>query len=321
MSAFLSAEVLTLLILESLLLFFLTLSFGLAMAIARKFDAAATTPLQYALEKRSYLISVIIKFALSIKIVIFLYFIFTLDKLSSVITGAMCAAGVVTASEYGTYLLILKLLDIFLFGFWIILNRLDMRNETSPYTRLKFRFFLFLFPLAAAEFLLFILYLDALDPSAIVSCCGALFSAANVSVIGEILAIPDSYTLSTFYLLFGLILLFATLKRYAALLISVLIFLPTAVIAIINIFSTYVYELPTHRCPFCILQKEYAYTGYLFYLFLFAGTFLLTAQSLALLKLGENPGLRKPGMWLVVLFVLWSGYYPLAYYLKNGVFL
>jgi hypothetical protein len=33
-------------------------------------------------------------------------------------------------------------------------------------------------------------------------------------------------------------------------------------------------ELPTHHCPFCILQKEYGYIGYPLYLLLFAGAIL-----------------------------------------------
>jgi hypothetical protein len=35
--------------------------------------------------------------------------------------------------------------------------------------------------------------------------------------------------------------------------------------------SCYIYELPTHHCPFCILQKEYGYIGYLIYLTLLGG--------------------------------------------------
>ncbi len=321
MNAFLSPEVLTLVILESLLLLFLGLSFFMALSIARFFDADATTARQYRLERQSYLVSVIISFALVIKSAVFLYFIFTLDKLSNVITGAMCAAGVVTATEYGVYLLILKLINLFLFGFWLVLNRLDNRHESYPYTRKKFAFFALLFPLLIVEFILFLLHLGALDPAAIVSCCGVLFSAGNTSVIGQLFAIPDRYTLVLFYLLFAAVLLAGFMRRYHWLLGSVLLFLPVALLAVINIFSTYIYELPTHRCPFCLLQKEYTYTGYLGYLLLFSGTFLLLSQSLAKSLLGEETGFLKTGLWLLGLFIAWATYYPLNYYLTNGVFL
>jgi hypothetical protein len=35
--------------------------------------------------------------------------------------------------------------------------------------------------------------------------------------------------------------------------------------ALISFISLYFYELPTHHCPFCILQREYGYIGYLLY--------------------------------------------------------
>jgi len=44
-----------------------------------------------------------------------------------------------------------------------------------------------------------------------------------------------------------------------------------AVAAIISFICLYIYELPTHHCPFCILQKEYGYVGYVLYLALFGG--------------------------------------------------
>jgi hypothetical protein len=39
----------------------------------------------------------------------------------------------------------------------------------------------------------------------------------------------------------------------------------------LSFISLYFYELPTHRCPFCVLQKEYGYVGYLLYAFLLTG--------------------------------------------------
>lgn len=40
--------------------------------------------------------------------------------------------------------------------------------------------------------------------------------------------------------------------------------------SIISFISVYIYELPTHHCPFCIVMEEYGYIGYLLYLPLFA---------------------------------------------------
>jgi hypothetical protein len=44
-----------------------------------------------------------------------------------------------------------------------------------------------------------------------------------------------------------------------------------AIASLISFISPAVYELPTHHCPFCVLQKEYGYIGYLFYAALLGG--------------------------------------------------
>jgi hypothetical protein len=42
-------------------------------------------------------------------------------------------------------------------------------------------------------------------------------------------------------------------------------------VALVSIISMYVYELPSHRCPFCLLHGEYGYVGYLLYTGLLGG--------------------------------------------------
>ncbi len=36
--------------------------------------------------------------------------------------------------------------------------------------------------------------------------------------------------------------------------------------SLVSFIGVYVYELPTHHCPFCLLQREYGYLGYALYL-------------------------------------------------------
>jgi len=43
------------------------------------------------------------------------------------------------------------------------------------------------------------------------------------------------------------------------------------VAALISFICLFFYELPTHHCPFCILQKEYGYVGYILYIALLGG--------------------------------------------------
>jgi hypothetical protein len=52
--------------------------------------------------------------------------------------------------------------------------------------------------------------------------------------------------------------------------------------SLISFISPAIYELPTHHCPFCVLQKEYSYIGYLFYSTLLGGA--VTGMGAGILK-------------------------------------
>jgi hypothetical protein len=53
-----------------------------------------------------------------------------------------------------------------------------------------------------------------------------------------------------------------------------------AVTSILSFISLYVYELPTHHCPFCLLQREYGYVGYPLYVALLGSTITGTGVGL-----------------------------------------
>ncbi len=108
----LTPDVLAILILDFIFLFFSFIALILSFRIVLRWDITKSTPLQYSLEKESYLVATIIKYIFVLKIPLFLFFIFTLDKLSNVIPGAMCAAGVVNATVHGFYPLILKIINL-----------------------------------------------------------------------------------------------------------------------------------------------------------------------------------------------------------------
>ena len=54
-----------------------------------------------------------------------------------------------------------------------------------------------------------------------------------------------------------------------------------SVASFISFISIYIYELPTHHCPFCILQQEYGYIGYPLFLTLLGGA--LTGMGVGIL--------------------------------------
>ncbi len=88
-------------------------------------------------------------------------------------------------------------------------------------------------------------------------------------------------------------------------------------------FGIYIYELPTHLCPFCMLQDHYYYyVGYLLWGLLILGVFL-TIDAAVMQGFFKQPSksLKRISLLLLSLFVLLCSAYVGIYYLKNGVLL
>jgi len=87
-------------------------------------------------------------------------------------------------------------------------------------------------------------------------------------------------------------------------------------------FSTYVYQLPTHHCPFCLLQKDYYYVGYILYATLYVGTFFGISGAIMSAVLHTK---QKRYFYISILsntaYALIVTAYVVVYYFKNGVFL
>ena len=91
---FLSNEIIILLFSQILIYFLLFISFFISIKILKNWDYKKSNSIQYSLEKKSYLVILIISFALFTKIFIFFYFIYSIDSLTFLVPGAMCAAGI-----------------------------------------------------------------------------------------------------------------------------------------------------------------------------------------------------------------------------------
>ncbi len=313
-------EILTIYLLDILFLGFASIAFYFSMKIALNYDRNQNTTLQYDLEKKSYLASTIIKFILLIKIPMFVFFVFTLDKLSNILVGAMCAAGVVNATEYGVPLLILKMLNLYLFAFWITLNSEDMKTEEQRYFKVKFILFFVAFVFLVTEIIAEIMMFSNIDINSVVDCCGTIFSVTDTTYISEILA-KEKFLTVIFYANFAALSVAYFMKNRIIYGVLSLSFLIIALLSLISFFGTYIYELPTHHCPFCMLQKDYMYIGYLLYIFLFYGTFY--GISLTFLEYDKKELQRRFSfsLWLNLAYVVIISFYPLYYYLSNGVWL
>ena len=306
---------------EGVLWLMMAIAAGVSVHILLRWDFGSTSEEQYALERRAYLVMTILLFVFAIKFLLLPFFVFGIDRLSDLVPGAMCAAGVISANGYGLPLLFLKLLILFLLLFWMALNHYDLEAKAYPWFRFKSWLFLGIFLLVSLELWMDWAYFTHIDIHRPVSCCSALFGqleGANPLPFG--LDIPKLLLL--FYLLYALIVVASLTRQTFLSLLGYGLFVFVAYYAVVYFFGTYVYELPTHKCPFCMLQKEYGYVGYLIWGSLFGGVFLGLVAGLLHLLIGvETSRLARTALVLVSFFVLLCSLYVGVYYLRNGVLL
>ncbi|WP_455757832.1 hypothetical protein [Sulfurimonas sp.] len=262
---FLSPEVSIELFLELLLLLVLSFTLLHSLYILKNYKAGETTTLQYSLEKKSYLVSVVISVSFSIKILLLIFFVYLLDELSFIIPGAMCGAGVISSNEYGEPLLFLKLVILLLSSLWLVLNKKDLLEPTSPYFKKKMFYFIAIYILFFLEFILSLKFFILIDTQSLVLCCASIYTE-------DLSSNPLPFNMSKlqliflFYTLYCMLMLSAYKKQKVLLLFLSFVFVYLSYYAIVYFFSAYIYELPTHKCPFCMLQMEYNYIGYFIYI-------------------------------------------------------
>ena len=318
----LSTDVLVYLLSETVLGILLLIAFGVSVKILLHWDFQAFTPEQFKLEQQSYLVNTITLFIFVMKFGLLLYFAYTIDALSILVPGAMCAAGVITANGYGQPLLVLKLGILFLLILWFYLNHHDLQTKNYQWFKEKSALFVIIFLFIMLELWLDFAYFTHIDTHQPVSCCSALFGqleGANPLPFG--LNIPMLLVL--FYLLFLLTILTLWSGQTLLYILSNLLFVYVAYYAMVYFFGTYIYQLPTHKCPFCMLQKEYYYIGYLLWFSLFVGSFIGINGAIISLWLGKvpSPKIQRWVMGLLGLFVAVASLYVLIYYGRNGVWL
>ncbi len=245
--------------------------------IIRHWDINSGSERQLVLERRTYLISTIVSYALGFQLLSLFLFIYTADTISPLFVGAMCAAGSLNVNGFGYPALILKILCFLLSGLWLVVNVTDNRAHNYPLIRTKYWLLLFIAPFLIAETIAEGGYLLALKPNIITSCCGTLFTADADTVVSDLLILPRALSETAYFLSAPITIglgFYVLLKAKGAYLFSIasLIHFFISIIALISFISIYFYELPTHHCPFCILQADYAYVGYGLYLALLVGT-------------------------------------------------
>ena len=246
-----------------------------AVQILRHWDIESGDELQLVLERKTYLISTLLTYVFGLQLLSLFLYVFTADTLCPLFVGAMCAAGTLNVNGFGYPTLVLKIFNFLLAGLWLILNYADNQGYDYPLIKKKYLLLAFVAPFIILETILESAYFLDLHADVITSCCGSLFSSERVTGLGsEIASLPAKPMIWVFYISMFITLAsggyfyFRRKGGYVYSALSVLMFV-ISLVSIVSFISLYIYELPTHHCPFCIIMQEYHYIGYLLYILLF----------------------------------------------------
>ena len=244
--------------------------------ILKRWDIRSGSELQLVLERRTYLISTLMTYAFAFQLVSLFLFVLTAENLHSLFVGAMCAAGTLNVNAYGYPAILLKAANFLLVGVWLIINHVDNKAYDYPLLKRKYMLLLILAPFIIAETVVQANYFLRLSPDIITSCCGSLFSAGGSDASSVIALLSVALMKRVFFLgmtstiIVGLIFYRNGKGGYIYSILCGLTFL-ASLASLISFISLYFYELPTHHCPFCLLQREYRFIGYPLYASLFGG--------------------------------------------------
>ncbi len=286
------------LLLISLLVTGFSLTAGFhAMGIHDRWDPASGSEEQLELERKTYLISTIMNYVFPLELLSLILLLYTADELHPLFTGAMCAAGTLAVNPYGYPALLVKIVTALLAGVWLIMNHLDSRAFDYPLIRTKYLFLTLMMPLLVVECVLLFSYFSGIKPDIITSCCGSLFSHDSPTLSGDLISLPPVIMQALFFSAMALALLsgilFYRTGRYGQLFSALAaVTFPVSIASIISFIGLYIYELPSHHCPFCLLQKEYHFIGYFLYVPLFIGA--VSGISAGVISpFSANPSLRR----------------------------
>ncbi|MBU2538182.1 MAG: hypothetical protein KKH22_07065 [Proteobacteria bacterium] len=243
-----------------------------ALRVLRFWDPGSDSNRQIRLENEIWLSSTLVAYGLGFQIITLILFVLAADQFCQVIVGAMCATGALLANPYGMPALLVKLFGVFFYGFWILLHQMDIRSEQYPLVRIKYLALLLLLPLLALDVTLQTLYIGGIKPDIITSCCAVVFSDSTGGGTNLLTGFSQQGLLIAFIgSIIGLMTVgWGLLRRWRSWLAGLytvgwLWFFGLSLVMITTVISSYVYAMPYHKCPFCILKPEYLYFGFALY--------------------------------------------------------
>ena len=285
-----------------------------ALRVLRFWDPASGHARQIAMEKQTWLVSTAIRLVMLLQLAALILFVHNADRMAVLFTGAMCALGTINVNGYGMPAFLLQIAVFFTASVWLIVNAADAAAPDYPLTRPKYALLLLLAPLVLAAGILQWLYFLNLDPNVITSCCSKLFTPEGAGIQADLASADPKLALQALFGGLGMLLALAPLamrRRAWAIVFGLAgaVFFVVAIVAIISAVSSYIYEAPTHHCPFCIMKPQYGFIGYALYLPLFSATAIsLGVASLTALTKAQRPSarVRRLTMLAAALFALFG---------------
>jgi len=306
-----------------------------ALRVLRFWEPGSDSNRQIRLENEIWLSSTLVAYGLGFQIINLILFVLAADQFCQVIVGAMCATGALLANPYGMPALLVKLFGVFFYGFWILLHQLDIRSEQYPLVRIKYLALLLLLPLLVLDASLQTLYIAGIKPDIITSCCAVVFGESTGGGSNLITGYSQQGLLAAFIgsIIVLIICGLGLLRRWRHWLawfyaLGWFWFFGLSLVVITTVISSYVYAMPYHKCPFCLLKPEYHYFGFALYGALIPAAFFGASAALAGLARGKA-GLAgvvdgyqrlavKISLFLLVIFSGLSFYHYLKYLLSGG---
>ncbi len=277
---FLNSWSIALVICNLVVLFLMVLASRSGVRVLLFWDPESDANRQIQLENEIWLTSTLVEYALAVQIISLMVFVLAADYFSNSIAGAMCATGSLLANDFGVPALLVKIGAVFFYGFWIVLHQIDIRSESYPLVRMKYLYLLLLLPLLILDISLVMIYIGGLKPDIITSCCAVVFGDSTGKGTNLLSGFTHEMSISLFYattlaIILAGVFLIMKWRPWVGLVFSSfwLWYFLLALMVTTTVFSPYIYAMPFHKCPFCILKPEYHYIGFMVYAALLIGAF------------------------------------------------
>jgi hypothetical protein len=300
--------------------------------VLRHWEVARATEGQLALERQVDLAWTFVRVATVVQVGALALSALSAERLSHGVRGAMCAYGVFAANPWGFPALFVTGGVALAAGVLAQLYAFDSRVRSMDLVRPLAAATLLVAPLAGVDLFFSARFLLNLDLSVTASCCSVQLDALAAGS-GGFASGPRRLAagLAPLAIAFSIALAYLATRKPVSLRVPLvalaglvsLVALPIALTAAILEVAPYVFELPQHTCPFCLLKSGALALGYPLFGAIFlaavwgagAGASALlsrTAAARAALVSFARERLRREALaWLVVLVL---GAAPIARY-------